>query len=210
MAFLARLEGTQAGGDHAVKARPRSRGPFLWSSQPVAPLGPFHCLSLGRSPYCDPPVKTFFAAELVRAAIPGLVESNRSLGLAALAAFEGLEVADNLQYADTPQLASLMRAARVREGQTEGREGWTDDKKGTADMLYQSIIMRERRTEGPVAAAAAREELEQLNPDLLDKALGSPALPASPGRRVRARGTRRARRGARARGGARRRVLSRF
>jgi hypothetical protein len=65
-----------------------------------------------------PPVGTFFAAELVRAAIPGLVESNRSLGLAALAASKGLEVTDNLQYADTSHLASLVRAARVREGQT--------------------------------------------------------------------------------------------
>jgi hypothetical protein len=139
-----------------------------------------------------------------------LVESNRSLGLAALVASAGLEVTDNLQYADTPHLSSLVWTARVREGQTEGREGWTEDKKVTADMLYQSIIMRGRRAEGAVAAAAAREELEQLNPDLLNKALGAPALPASPGRRVRARGTRRARRWARPQGRARRRVLSRF
>jgi hypothetical protein len=83
-----------------------------------------------------PAVETFFAAELVRAAIPRLVESNWSLGLAALAASEGLEVTDNLQYADTPHLSSLVQAARVREGQTEGREGWTEDKKATADMLY--------------------------------------------------------------------------
>jgi hypothetical protein len=119
-----------------------------------------------------PPVETFFAAELVRAAIPELVKSNRSLGLAALAASEGLEVTDNLQYADTPHLASLVRAARVREGQTEGREGWTEDEKATADMLYQCIIVLERRAEGAVAAAALRKELKQLNPDLLDKVLG--------------------------------------
>jgi hypothetical protein len=79
--------------------------------------------TLGVPLIVTPAVKTFFAAELVRAAIPGLVESNRSLGLAALAASEGLKVMDNLQYADTPHLASLVRAARVREGQTEGGEG---------------------------------------------------------------------------------------
>jgi hypothetical protein len=104
----------------------------------------------------------------------------------------------------------LVRAARVREGQTEGREGWTEDEKTTADMLYQSIIMWGGRAEGAVAAAAAREEFEQLNPDLLDKASRAPALPTSRGWRVRARGTRRARRGARAWGRAWRRKLSRF
>jgi hypothetical protein len=128
-----------------------------------------------------PAVETFFAAELVRAAIPGLVESNRSLGLAALAASKGLEVTDNLQYADTPHLASLVRAARVREEQTEGREGWTEDEKATADMLYQSFIVRGRWAEGAVAAAIAREELEQLNPNLLDKASGGPSAAGEPG-----------------------------
>jgi hypothetical protein len=146
-------------------------------------------------------VETFFAAELVRAAIPGLVESNRSLGLAALAASKGLEVTDNLQYADTPHLSSLVRAARVREGQTEGREGWTEDEKATADMLYQSIIVRGRWAEGAVAAAAAREELEQLNSDLLDKASGGPTAAGEPGQESEGEGTRRARRGAMARGG---------
>jgi hypothetical protein len=90
-------------------------------------------------------------------------------------------VTDNLQYADTPYLSSLVRAARVREGQTEGRDGWTEDKKATADMLYQSIIVRGRRAEGAVAAAAAREELEQLNPDLLNKASGGPSAAGEPG-----------------------------
>jgi hypothetical protein len=111
---------------------------------------------LGISLIVTPAVETFFSAELVRAAIPGLVKSNRSLGLAALAASEGLEVTDNMQYADTPHMASLVRAARVRDGQTEGREGWTEDKKAIADMLYQSIIVRGRRAEGALAAAALR------------------------------------------------------
>jgi hypothetical protein len=137
--------------------------------------------SLGVSLIVTPTVEIFFAAELVRAAILWLVESNRSLGLAALAASKWLEVTDTLQYADTPHLSSLVRAARVREGQTEGREGWTEDEKTTADMLYQSIIMRGRRAEGAVAAAAAREELEQLNPDLLDKASGGPSAAGEPG-----------------------------
>jgi hypothetical protein len=38
-----------------------------------------------------------------------------------------------------------------------------------------------RRAEGAVAAAAAREELEQLNPDLLDKASGDPSAACEPG-----------------------------
>jgi hypothetical protein len=146
---------------------------LLWVLSTVFPLGVPLIVT--------PAVETFFAAELVRAAIPGLAESNRSLGLAALAASEGLEVTDNLQYADTPYLSSLVRAARVREGQTEGREGWTEDEKATVDLLYQSIIMWERRAEGAVAAAAAREELEQLNPDLLDKASGGPSAAGEPG-----------------------------
>jgi hypothetical protein len=54
-------------------------------------------------------VEAFFAAELVKAAIPGLKKSNRSLGLAALAASKGLQVTNNLQYADTSHLASLVR-----------------------------------------------------------------------------------------------------
>jgi hypothetical protein len=69
----------------------------------------------------------------------------------------------------------------VREGQTEGREGWTEDGKAFADMLYQSIIVRGRRAEGAVAAAALREELERLNPDLLDKATGGPSAAGEPG-----------------------------
>ena len=80
----------------------------------------------------------------------------------------------------------------MREGQTgegeqvwEGREGLTEDEKATADMLYQSIIMRGRRAEGEVAAATSREELERLNPELLDKASGAPG-DAGPSRRVRA------------------------
>jgi hypothetical protein len=135
----------------------------------------------------NPAVETFFAAELVRAAIPGLEESNRSLGLAALAS-KGLQVSDNLQYADTGHLACLVRAARVREGQTgeggtgvrKGREGLTEDEMATADMLYQSIIMRGRRAEGEVAVNASREELERLNPELLDKATGAPGAAAKP------------------------------
>jgi hypothetical protein len=146
---------------------------LLWVLSTVFPLGVPLIVT--------PAVETFFAAELVSAAIPGLVESNWSLGLAALAASKGLEVTDNLQYADTPHLSSLVRAARVREGQTEGRMGWTEDEKATADMLYQSIIVRGRRAEGAVAAAAAPEELEQLNPDLLDKASGGPSAAGEPG-----------------------------
>jgi hypothetical protein len=152
-----------------------------------------------------PAVETFSAAELVRAAIPGLVESNWSLGLAALAASEGLEVTDNLQYADTPHLSSLVRAARVREGQTEGREGWTEDEKATADMLYQSIIVRGRQTEGAVALRWLRLLRGRSSKSSIStfstRRRGAPALSASPGRRIRARGPRRARRGARARGG---------
>jgi hypothetical protein len=55
------------------------------------------------------------------------------------------------------------------------------DEKATADVLYQSIIVRGRRAEGAVAAAAARKELEQLNPDLLDKASGGPSAADEPG-----------------------------
>jgi hypothetical protein len=181
MAFLARLEGTRAGGDHAVEARPRPQSPLLQSSQHVAPSSPFHCLSLGRSPYCDPTRGDLLCRRARESRHPRLVESNRSLGLAALAASERLEVTDNLQLADTPHLASLMRAARVREGQTEGREGWAEDEKATADMLYKSIIVRGRRAKSAVAAAASREELERLNPDLLDKASGGPSAAGEPG-----------------------------
>jgi hypothetical protein len=161
--------------DKDLKARFFSRHNLwlLWVFSTIFPLGVPLIVT--------PAVETFFAAELVRAAIPGLVKSNRSLGLAALAASKRLEVTDNLQYADTPHLASLMRAARVMEGQTKGREGWTEDEKAAADMLYQSIIVRGRRAEGAVAAAAAQEELKQLNPDLLDKALGSPSAAGEPG-----------------------------
>jgi hypothetical protein len=48
-------------------------------------------------------------------------------------------------------------------------------------MLYPSIIVRGRRAEGAVAAAAAWEELEQLNSNLLDKALGDPSAAGEPG-----------------------------
>jgi hypothetical protein len=64
----------------------------LWLLQVLSTV-----FSLGVPLLVTPAVETFFAAELVRAAIPGLVESNRSLGLAALAASEGLEVTDTLQ-----------------------------------------------------------------------------------------------------------------
>jgi hypothetical protein len=165
----------QSRHDKDLKARFFGRH-NLWLLRVLSTVFP-----LGVSVIVTPAVETFFAAELVRAAIPGLVESNRSLGLAALAASEGLEVTDNLQYADTPHLASLVWAARVREGQTEGRKGWTEHEKATAHMLYQSIIVRGRRAEGAVAAAAAREELEHLNPDLLDKATGGPSVAGEPG-----------------------------
>jgi hypothetical protein len=153
----------------------------LWLLRVLSTLFP-----LGVPLRLTPAVETFFAAELVRAAISGLKESSRSLGLAALAASEGLEVTDNLQNADTGHLASLVRAARVREGQTgeggtgvrEGREGLTGDEKATADMLYQSILMRGRRAEGKVAVDASREELERLNPELLNKATGAPGAAA--------------------------------
>jgi hypothetical protein len=61
-----------------------------------------------------------------------------------------------------------------------------------------------------VAAAAAREELEQLSTDLLDKASGGPRAAGEPGPESEGEGDEEARRRARARGGARRRVLSRF
>ena len=128
-----------------------------------------------------PPVETFFAAELVRAAIPGLVESDRSLGLAALAASEGLEMTDELQHADTRHLTSLVRAAKVRELVGEGGEELTEDEKRTATMLATSrYLVRGRRAEAEVAANASREELERLNPDLLDKATGAPGAAAEP------------------------------
>jgi hypothetical protein len=113
---------------------------LLWVLSTIFPLGVPLIVT--------PAVETFFAAELVRAAIPGLVESNRSLGLAALAASEGLEVTDNLQYADTPHLASLVRAARVREGQTEGREGWTEDEKTTVCQHAIPVHQRAGETGG--------------------------------------------------------------
>jgi hypothetical protein len=166
----------QSGHDKDLETRFFGRH-NLWLLRVLSTLFP-----LGVPLRLTPAVETFFAAEVVRAAIPGLEESNRSLGLAALAASEGLQVTDNLQNADTGHLVSLMRAARVREGQTgeggtgvrEGREGLTEDEKATADMLYQSIIMRVRRAEGEVAVNASREELERLNPELLDKATGEP------------------------------------
>jgi hypothetical protein len=172
----------QSGHDKDLETRFFGRH-NLWLLRVLSTLFP-----LGVPLRLTPAVETFFAAELVRAAIPGLEESNRSLGLAALAASEGLQVTDDLQYADTGHVVSLMRAARVREGQTgeggtgvrEGREGLTEDEKATADMLYQSIIMRGRRAEGEVAVNTSREELERLNPELLDKASGAPGDAAEP------------------------------
>jgi hypothetical protein len=103
-------------------------------------------------------------------------------------------------------MCRALSSARRTQGSTrvttkDQTKGRSMDRLIIRVVLYQSIIVRGRRAEGAVAAAAAREELEQLNPDILDKASVASALPVSPGRRVRARGTRRARRGARARGG---------
>jgi hypothetical protein len=164
---------------------------LLWVLSTVFPLGVPLIVT--------PAVETFFAAELVRAAIPGLVESNRSLGLAALVASEGLEMTDNLQYADTPHLASLVRAARVREGQTEGGRGGRKTKR-RLPACYTS----------PSSCGGDGRRARWLRLLRGRSSNSSTALPTSPGRRKRARGTRRARRGARARGGAQRRVLSRF
>ena len=103
----------QTGHDKDLEARFFGRH-NLWLLRVLSTLFP-----LGVPLRLTPALETFFAAELVRAAIPGLEESNRSLGLAALAASEGLELTDDLQHADTGHLVQL-DAGGKGEGGADG------------------------------------------------------------------------------------------
>ena len=121
-----------------------------------------------------------FAAELVKEAYPEMKAKGASMGMAALAALEGVEVTPELRKGgDSLSVASLVRSARaskrLREGEApeEVPPEWADldeEERMLGREVLKGVSARGKKARAEIAMRAADEDLRRLQPDILDEA----------------------------------------
>ena len=123
--------------------------------------------------------ETLFAVELVKEAYREMKEDAAPMGMAALAALEGVEVTPELRRGgNSLSLNRLVRGARaskrLREGEApELPTEWADldeEERRVGGEVIKSSSARGKVARAEIATRAAEEDLRRLQPDILDEA----------------------------------------